>query len=226
MILEALRYRVRGYIPFTNWWLLERKLDRSAETILDLGCGRGKQMRFLNRKKQFYTVGVDLFDPYLDECRKDSNYKCVVKCDIRHLPYGDNSFDVVMCLDVLEHLGKDDGDRLVCDMVRIARKQVLIQTPVGSYDWRGIHGNPLNRHIHVWSVAELQAYKFSGMYGRSLRGMCGDSGWSRRIPGSLRWLWDTVVAILVGCVVYFRPEWAGSVLCVAVPHAKEVDDHA
>jgi len=41
-MLKGIRNRLRGYIPFTNWWLVWRKLDKGAKSILDLGCGKGK----------------------------------------------------------------------------------------------------------------------------------------------------------------------------------------
>ena len=217
-MLEGLRYRIRGYVPFTNWWLLGRKLDRTAETILDLGCGRGKQMQFLNKSKRFYTTGIDLLPPYLDECQRDGSYDRVYRRDVRDLPYPDKSVDIVICLELLEHLEKEDGEKLIKDMVRIARKQVLVETPIGSYDWEGIHGNPLNKHLYVWSLAELQECGFDVIYGQSLKGMSGDNGWSRHIP--FRWLWNTAVTILIGWLVYHKPEWAGAVLCV-----KEIRDN-
>ena len=43
------RWRLHGYVPFTNWNLVWRHLDKKAKSILDVGSGKGKPMRFLNR---------------------------------------------------------------------------------------------------------------------------------------------------------------------------------
>jgi len=214
-VLESFRYKVRGHIPLTNWWLFWQNLDKDANSILDLGCGRGKQMQFINRKKRYFTVGVDLFEPYLDECRREGSYDLVVSSDIRQLEWvEDNSYDVVMCLEVLEHLEKEDGKILIRNMMRIARRQVLVQTPVDSFEWEGLHGNPLNKHLYVWKVEELQEVGFDNIYGMSVKGWGGISGLSRLIPGPLRWFCSTALMMLVGIVMYHKPEWSGAVLCV------------
>lgn len=54
-----------------------------------------------------------------------------------NLPYPDNSFDTVICSDVLEHIGRHK--RALGELVRIARKKVIITVPAyrclyGEYD--------------------------------------------------------------------------------------------
>lgn len=52
--------------------------------------------------------------------------------DAANLKFDDNSFDVVVGMDVLEHLPKKKRERAIAEMLRIARKKVIIGVPCGN----------------------------------------------------------------------------------------------
>lgn len=201
-MLKQFRNKIRGYIPFTNWWLVERKLDKSSVSILDLGCGTGKPMLFLNRKKRYITVGVDAFPAYIENCKKENTHSSVSVIDINYLPYRDKSFDVVVCLQVLEHFNKEQGLRLIGNMRRLSRKQVILTTDLGRQEQEATpDGNELQRHQYIWSVKELREVGFR-VYGIGIRGFDNN------------WLIRTLLQVCFGWLTYYMPRWAGSVLCV------------
>jgi len=212
-MLKGMRDRLRGYIPLTNWWLVWRKLDKGAKSILDLGCGNGKPMQFINRHKQFYTVGIDGFWSCVERCRREMSHNVVLHGDVALVSYKEKSFDVVLCLGVLEHLEKEQGKLLLRRMEAMARKQVILLTDVDGCEQGVVDGNPLQVHRSSWSVDELRGLGFK-VYGMGLRGWGGDNGYSRRLPEPLRWLVGTSLQILTEPIMWFKPEWAGDVLCV------------
>lgn len=135
-----------------------------SDTILDLGCGILHQTtcrRYgpgLPDDGEFSMIvcggylGCDLFDRYLDTVKR---HIPTVKLDAseageRFRPY---SYDVVIALDVVEHLEPAAARRLASDMKSIARKAAVIFTPsdpVSNEDavcdaW-GLGSNPLQRH--------------------------------------------------------------------------------
>ena len=135
-----------------------------ADTILDLGCGILHQTtcrRYgpgISADGEFSMIkcggylGCDLFDRYLDVVKR---HIPTVKLDAseageRFRPY---SYDIVIALDVVEHLGPAAARRLATDMKSIARKAAVIFTPsdpVSNEDhvcdsW-GLGPNPLQRH--------------------------------------------------------------------------------
>lgn len=135
-----------------------------SDTILDLGCGILHQTtcrRYgpgLPEDGEFSMIecggylGCDLFDRYLDTVKR---HIPTVKLDAseagkRFRPY---SYDVVIALDVVEHLEPGAARQLAADMKSIARKAAIIFTPSdpvsnedAMHDAWGLGPNPLQRH--------------------------------------------------------------------------------
>ena len=52
--------------------------------------------------------------------------------DVRALPFGDRSFDVVVALDVLEHVVAGDRPVALAELARVARRRVVVAAPAGA----------------------------------------------------------------------------------------------
>src|SRR5438045_3591311 len=80
--------------------------DRKDLTILDIGCGTGAMSKKLARWGA--VVSAD-FNPLALSYsrRRDLNRLCV--SDAMRLPFRDGAFDVVVALDILEHLPDDEA---------------------------------------------------------------------------------------------------------------------
>ena len=74
------------------------------------------------RNGAFYSVGADIFAPYLKECKCLESHDDFVLCDARMLPFKTKSFDIVWCLSTIEHLEKEEGWKLIRAMEGIARQ--------------------------------------------------------------------------------------------------------
>jgi len=55
-----------------------------------------------------------------------------INCDGRNLPFADKSFDIVVSLDVLEHVPRDDRGRFIAELLRVAREKVVFCAALGS----------------------------------------------------------------------------------------------
>ncbi|HET7098887.1 MAG TPA: glycosyltransferase [Patescibacteria group bacterium] len=134
-------------------WLI----NKNAKTILDVGCGEGLPMRFIKiRMKPKHTVGVDLFEPYIEESRKKKIHNEYVLSDIRKLPFKNKSFDVVISLQVLEHLTKKEAWSVLEKMEKIAKKQVIVATPVGEMYHPAVDSNPLQMHQSDFQAKDFE----------------------------------------------------------------------
>jgi len=83
---------------------VKKKLDTiEYNSVIDIGCGEGflLQKISLNGKK---IVGIDINEKALKLARKNFPQATYVKSDIYKIPFKPNSFDVAICLEVIEHL--------------------------------------------------------------------------------------------------------------------------
>ena len=106
-------------------------------TILDCGCARGVWGYLLRSEKNGFKAaitGIDMHDPYLSFCRTFHVYNNLLKADIRYLPFGDNAFEIVLAIEVIEHLEKADGTKFLNELLRVCKKKLVVSTPNGF--WR------------------------------------------------------------------------------------------
>jgi 2-polyprenyl-3-methyl-5-hydroxy-6-metoxy-1,4-benzoquinol methylase len=75
---------------------------RQGARVLDAGCGSGKMTIPLARAG-YHVAGMDLVREGLLEMRGRGDFDLVTG-DVRSLPFKDDSFDAVVCYDVLQHL--------------------------------------------------------------------------------------------------------------------------
>lgn len=96
-------------------------------TVLEVGCGEGRLAQHLvtygPRPMRFVACDLELtaVKTQLDgliELREASIYA---------LPFEDASFDLVVCCEVLEHLG--EPARGLAEVARVARRGVIVSTP-------------------------------------------------------------------------------------------------
>jgi 2-polyprenyl-3-methyl-5-hydroxy-6-metoxy-1,4-benzoquinol methylase len=91
-------------------------------------------------------LGIELIDEYIHIAKQ---YFPVIKMDISRIEnlniFSNKSFDIVMALDVLEHIEYNNAIHLIKRMTDIARKKVIIYTP------KEFHSN--EQHIcNVWNI--------------------------------------------------------------------------
>jgi SAM-dependent methyltransferase len=199
-------------MPFTSFNTVWRSIDRGTNSILDVGCGRGEPMRFIGRRLRIASVGVDLFLPYLKECLASGTHSAVVQCNVLRLPFQQDSFDVVLCMEVLEHLEQEDGKRLLMEMERVARHQVILTTPVGRHVQHEYDGNPFQEHRHIWDPSSLRRLGYR-VIGHGVRGMGGWAGIQSPLPTFLR-PFVNVVWVLAGPAVRYVPFLSGDVVAI------------
>lgn len=81
--------------------------DKSIR-LVDLGCGSGHFLYYLQKKGYLNTEGIDVSSEQLDIARKHG-IKNVKEADFfEYLPQHPNTFDVVIANDIIEHLKKEE----------------------------------------------------------------------------------------------------------------------
>jgi SAM-dependent methyltransferase len=113
--LKGIALRV---LPFWSWreWRFWRHVIPSCDRLLDLGCGRGREL-FLERARE--TVGYDGSLSFLRDCAR--RYTAVALGRLGRLPFGSASFDVVTSSHALGHVPPPLKDELIAEIARVLK---------------------------------------------------------------------------------------------------------
>jgi SAM-dependent methyltransferase len=110
-----------------------------GDRILDMGCGEGRHMVKACQMDRTVCLGADfvydnlkttrdklIFHQALDDLSCDRfDLSCM---DVTHLPFRDQSFDAVLCSEVLEHI--PDDDTAISELVRILKSGRILVVSV------------------------------------------------------------------------------------------------
>lgn len=124
-----------------------RTLVGYNKCVLDVGCAQGYMAREL-RQQNCKTYGIEIDSKASGEARQYC--ESVIEADIessKELPFGHNIFDVVLCLDILEHLKRPDlvlsnlapylspEGYLIASIPNIARFEYRLKLLFGKFDY-------------------------------------------------------------------------------------------
>ena len=108
--------------------LLGMVADLGVQKVLDVGCGEGFTLSELTRNNVGKILeGIDSSAEAISAGKvlmPDMNLR---EGDVYHLPYEDNSFDLVICTEVLEHL--ENPERALNEIIRVSKKYCLFSVP-------------------------------------------------------------------------------------------------
>ena len=127
-------------------------------SILDVACGLSLKSKFIPAK---IRVGVDIYEEYLRHIESNVPF-VVIKHDVRSLKdiFMPESFDLVLALDIIEHLEKEESLRMIRQCETIAKKGVILETPKGyipqNLDIWGYGGHKFQTHRCGWEPEELR----------------------------------------------------------------------
>ena len=117
--------------------MVMRELSRlSFGSVLDVGCGEGSLLQMVG--KAYPTVklaGSELSETALQFCRHTLPDTRFFKLDLENEDVMDSAYDVVLCVQVLEHL-KDDVLALK-KLHALCRRTAVISVPGGKLDEHG-----------------------------------------------------------------------------------------
>jgi SAM-dependent methyltransferase len=147
----------------TYWWhvgrrqilsrIVRRFLPTVNPTILDVGCGAGRNLKLLGEFGQAW--GIDNSSASLDAARRFGLSGRLSRATATLLPFADETFDLVTSLDVLEHL--DDDAEGLGELWRVLAPGgvILIAVPAYRFLWSE-HDESLG-HRRRYVASELHA---------------------------------------------------------------------
>lgn len=182
--MGAFRYNNGNYKKyhsknFLKRWMIKRLnkkilelLNQSIEDlslerikILDAGCGEGFISNLIySCIPNVEIVGLEYTREALEIARKNNKNITYMQGDIYEMPFAENSFDIVICTEVLEHLDKPES--ALKELKRTAKSRLILTVPNEPWFCMGnllvlknvSHlGNPAD-HINHWTYTEFKEF--------------------------------------------------------------------
>ena len=100
-----------------------------GETLLEVGSGSEGIARFASDRWQITVSDRDFSDYGAVEVPDDGLRR--IEADVTKLPFADGEFDVVVALDLLEHLPADLRTVALSELARVTRKRLVAGCPCG-----------------------------------------------------------------------------------------------
>lgn len=113
------------------WYAWARRVltDLHGRSVLEIACGRGALVGWMAARGA-HVVGCDISENALTVARMNGGGHYAA-CDIEHLPFAENQFDVIVCCETLEHTL--DPEAAVRELVRVARPDAILLISTPSY---------------------------------------------------------------------------------------------
>lgn len=146
-----------------DWWFEARRRivlelieshgrgTNQQRRLLDAGCGTGITLQYIERFGQ--VCGVDNEMVALKFC-KSRNAKRLTCAPIENLPFADASFDIVTCLDVIEHI--EDDSSAIAEMTRVIRPGGLFVLTVPAFEIFWSDHDVINHHRRRYRRHEIR----------------------------------------------------------------------
>jgi SAM-dependent methyltransferase len=131
-----------------------------APCLLDIGCGEGFVIQYLRQHLgQFSAMGGDFSAEALSWGRVNLQHGAsLAQVDVHHLPFPDNSFPLLLCLEVLEHL--PDSAVGLRELARVSSAYLVLSVPHEPF-FRG--ANFLRgKHLRAWGNDPEHCHNYSG----------------------------------------------------------------
>ncbi|MBL7976660.1 MAG: class I SAM-dependent methyltransferase [Candidatus Kapabacteria bacterium] len=154
-----------------------------CDTILDVGCATGlnlKVLKEMGRCKQ--TYGLEYVEEVAKQAQQNIDNVLCADVSAADLPYPDKFFDVILCLDVLEHMEnpwraveklkrvlKDDGV-LIASIPNIAYIPVIIKLIFRRFDYED-SGVMDRTHLRFFTLRSMkQMFQNAGFIVTKVKG--------------------------------------------------------
>lgn len=125
------RFGFGGYKYDGRWLAVAEKIAahyalKSGDSVLDVGCGKGFLLYELTQAVPGLKVkGIDISE-YAIENSKEEIKEYLEIADAVSLPFGDESFDLVISLNTLHNLQCYDLDKALSEIERVGKKNKYI----------------------------------------------------------------------------------------------------
>jgi SAM-dependent methyltransferase len=162
--MDIAAYAAEAIVEKDHWWFVGRRqlfsrelarltLDHHAAT-LDTGTSTGTNLRMLRDLGFCNVTGLDLNDEAIRFCT-EKGLGHVQKGDLNALPFGDQTFELVLATDIIEHVDDDLGALRELNRALKPGGHLLITVPAFASLW-GLQ-DKVSHHKRRYRMRRLKA---------------------------------------------------------------------
>lgn len=160
--MNLAEYEKMYHLEDTYWWfqgrrriieaILEAYLPKEPEPgrVLDVGCGTGL---ILDHFRKWEPVGLDFHPVALQYCSQRKLTR-LVNGDVTQLPFESGSFDLILALDLMEHV--EDHERMIREFSRVLRKGGCLMATVPAHPFLWSDHDIALHHYRRYTKASLR----------------------------------------------------------------------
>lgn len=136
------------------WHQIKEVLALKPQNILEIGIGNATVSNYLKHQGlEVATLDID------KELSPD------VVANVLETPFQGNSFDVVLCAEVLEHLPFDDFEKCLAELKRVSKKYVVLTLPHFGPQVRFLCKIPLLKEVRIaFKIYFPEKHIFNGQH--------------------------------------------------------------
>jgi len=112
-----------------NWLIYCLPENKDNAAILDIGCGIGVYEQKLERKGFKNVIGIDVDEKSIKQCASTCLNASFIQSKAEYLPFRESSFDVILMIEVLEHVDVVESTLEECHRVLKEGGILCITTP-------------------------------------------------------------------------------------------------
>lgn len=203
-------------LPFSYMWLLRNSIG-NTRTVLDLGCGDGSLMELLSRGKRWQITGIDIYKKAIETAGKRNIYSKLVRGDLLKTIKNNNlksKYDTVFFSQVIEHVTRNDGEKILSEIEKIAKSRIIVGTPRGFMEQphEFLDDNPYQVHKSGWTIGDFTERGYR-VYGVGFWPIWSYEGLGRN--ANIFWMIvSNIISYIMSPVVYYFPSLAAGVIAV------------
>ncbi|HGJ66028.1 TPA: glycosyltransferase, partial [bacterium] len=152
------------YLPERDFQNMVISLIENSHKILDIGCGIGDYLIYTNGSQDVTAVEPHL--PYIEKAKQRADWVKFVNEDaLTFFSKNKEKFDLILMIDIVEHLDETDGLRLIEEAKKHCNGILFAQIPIGDHpqdkDVWDLSGDYWQTHRSTWDEKKLVDANFS-----------------------------------------------------------------